>query len=149
MHIGCPKEIKPQEFRVGMTPNAVREAVAHGHTVSVETNAGTGAGFADADYTAAGAQIIATAEEVFAKEEINNRHFWRSVLQIIEAKDADAETLRLRTVNTGVLCASAFRYAKPPTSSLFPALANDSFTVMTSAGRASPTSREICDQISR
>jgi alanine dehydrogenase len=70
MHIGCPKEIKPQEFRVGMTPNAVREAVAHGHTVSVETNAGTGAGFTDADYTAAGAQIIATAEEVFAKADM-------------------------------------------------------------------------------
>jgi alanine dehydrogenase len=70
MHIGCPKEIKPQEFRVGMTPNAVREAVAHGHTVSVETNAGTGAGFADADYTAAGAQIIATAEEVFARADM-------------------------------------------------------------------------------
>ncbi len=70
MHIGCPKEIKPQEFRVGMTPNAAREAVAHGHTVSIETNAGAGAGFADADYVAAGAQIIATAEEVFAKADM-------------------------------------------------------------------------------
>jgi alanine dehydrogenase len=66
MKIGCPKEIKPQEFRVGMTPNAVREAVVHGHQVMVETNAGTGAGFTDADYVAAGAKILATAEEVFA-----------------------------------------------------------------------------------
>lgn len=66
MKIGCPKEIKPQEFRVGMTPNAVREAVVHGHQVMVETNAGTGAGFTDADYIAAGARILATAEEVFA-----------------------------------------------------------------------------------
>jgi alanine dehydrogenase len=66
MKIGCPKEIKPQEFRVGMTPNAVREAVVHGHQVMVETNAGTGAGFSDADYVAAGAKILATAEEVFA-----------------------------------------------------------------------------------
>jgi alanine dehydrogenase len=66
MKIGCPKEIKPQEFRVGMTPDAAREAVAHGHQVMVETNAGTGAGFTDADYTAAGAQIIATAAEIFA-----------------------------------------------------------------------------------
>ena len=66
MHIGCPKEIKPQEYRVGVTPNAVREAVAHGHRVTVETNAGTGAGFADADYIAAGAQIVGTATEVFA-----------------------------------------------------------------------------------
>ena len=66
MKIGCPKEIKPQEFRVGMTPNAAREAAVHGHDVMIETNAGVGAGFADADYIAAGARIIATAEEVFA-----------------------------------------------------------------------------------
>jgi alanine dehydrogenase len=66
MKIGCPKEIKPQEFRVGMTPNAAREAVVHGHSVMIEANAGVGAGFADADYIAAGATIIATAEEVFA-----------------------------------------------------------------------------------
>jgi alanine dehydrogenase len=70
MKIGCPKEIKPQEFRVGMTPDAAREAVAHGHQVMVETNAGTGAGFTDADYTAAGAQIIATADEIFARADM-------------------------------------------------------------------------------
>jgi alanine dehydrogenase len=70
MKIGCPKEIKPQEFRVGMTPNAVREAVNHGHAVFVETHAGNGAGFTDADYVAAGATIIATAEEVFAKADM-------------------------------------------------------------------------------
>ena len=67
MKIGCPKEIKPQEYRVGMTPNAAREAVAHGHSVLVETGAGVGAGFTDADYLAAGAQILTTAEEVFAQ----------------------------------------------------------------------------------
>jgi alanine dehydrogenase len=55
MKIGCPKEIKPQEFRVGLTPAAAREAVAHGHEVLVETGAGLGAGFEDADYTRAGA----------------------------------------------------------------------------------------------
>lgn len=66
MKIGCPKEIKPQEFRVGLTPNAAQEAVSHGHDVLVETGAGTGAGFEDAAYQSAGAQIIATAEEVFA-----------------------------------------------------------------------------------
>ena len=65
MKIGCPKEIKPQEFRVGMTPNAAREAVNAGHTVLIEAGAGVGAGFADADYVAAGAKMIATAEEVF------------------------------------------------------------------------------------
>ncbi|MFM2356751.1 MAG: alanine dehydrogenase [Pseudomonadota bacterium] len=70
MKIGCPKEIKPQEFRVGMTPNAAREAVQHGHQVFVETAAGMGAGFSDADYVAAGAKILATAEEVFAKADM-------------------------------------------------------------------------------
>ncbi len=66
MKIGCPKEIKPQEFRVGMTPNAAREAVAHGHAVIIETMAGTGSGFEDAAYVAAGATMVHTAEEVFA-----------------------------------------------------------------------------------
>ena len=70
MKIGCPKEIKPQEFRVGMTPSAVREAVLHGHEVFVETGAGTGSGFTDADYVAAGALMLTTAEEVFAKADL-------------------------------------------------------------------------------
>ena len=66
MHIGCPTEIKPQEFRVGVTPNAAREAIVAGHTVTIETNAGIGAGFTDEDYRDAGAQIAGTAAEVFA-----------------------------------------------------------------------------------
>ena len=65
MIIGCPKEIKPQEFRVGMTPIAAGEAVAHGHKVVIETQAGIGAGFPDEDYIAAGAEILGTAAEVF------------------------------------------------------------------------------------
>ncbi len=70
MHIGCPKEIKPQEFRVGLTPNAAREAVGHGHTVTMQTGAGIGSGFTDEDYTAVGARIADTAEEVFAEAEM-------------------------------------------------------------------------------
>ncbi len=66
MKIGCPKEIKPQEFRVGLTPNAAHEAVMHGHEVIVEAGAGIGAGFEDSDYVDAGATIIATAKEIFA-----------------------------------------------------------------------------------
>ncbi|WP_299297523.1 alanine dehydrogenase [uncultured Tateyamaria sp.] len=66
MHIGCPTEIKPQEFRVGLTPNAAREAVAHGHKVTVQAGAGLGAGFDDASYVAAGAAIAASAADVFA-----------------------------------------------------------------------------------
>ena len=70
MKIGCPKEIKPQEFRVGMTPATAGEAVAHGHDVLIETSAGNGAGFTDADYEAVGAKIAASAEEVFEKSEM-------------------------------------------------------------------------------
>ncbi|MEM7752665.1 MAG: alanine dehydrogenase [Pseudomonadota bacterium] len=66
MKIGCPKEIKAQEFRVGMTPTTAGEAVRHGHDVVIETAAGLGAGFSDADYVAAGATILPMAEEVFA-----------------------------------------------------------------------------------
>ncbi len=66
MLIGCPTEIKPQEFRVGVTPAAAREAVAHGHEVIMQTGAGVGAGFPDGEYTDAGARMIDTAEEIFA-----------------------------------------------------------------------------------
>ncbi|MCG7628742.1 alanine dehydrogenase [Epibacterium sp. MM17-32] len=70
MKIGCPTEIKPQEFRVGMTPDAAREAVSHGHQVMIQSGAGLGAGFPDADYTAAGATIIDSAEEIFASADM-------------------------------------------------------------------------------
>ncbi|MEX2520204.1 MAG: alanine dehydrogenase [Paracoccaceae bacterium] len=70
MLIGCPKEIKNQEYRVGLTPAAAREASARGHQVLIETGAGAGAGFPDADFTAAGARITETAEEVFAEAEM-------------------------------------------------------------------------------
>ncbi|MEW2912836.1 alanine dehydrogenase [Leisingera sp. JC11] len=66
MKIGCPTEIKPQEFRVGMTPDAAREAVLRGHEVVIQQGAGMGAGFTDEDYAAAGAVILDTAEEIFA-----------------------------------------------------------------------------------
>ena len=70
MKIGCPREIKPQEYRVGITPHAAREAIQHGHDVLIETHAGAGSGFSDADYIAAGARIIATAEELFASADM-------------------------------------------------------------------------------
>lgn len=70
MLIGCPKEIKPQEFRVGLTPDAAREVVDHGHQVIVQTGAGLGAGFDDTDYSAVGAQIVETAGEIFARADL-------------------------------------------------------------------------------
>ena len=70
MKVGVPKEIKTLEFRVGMTPAGVHELVHDGHEVFVETNAGAGIGMSDADYERAGARVLPTAEEVFAKSEL-------------------------------------------------------------------------------
>lgn len=65
MKIGCPKEIKNQEYRIGITPAAAQQAIAHGHDVAIEQNGGLGAGFTDEDYEAAGAKILPTAKDVF------------------------------------------------------------------------------------
>ena len=63
MRVGCPKEIKNHEYRVGLTPGSVREYIAHGHDVIVETNAGAGIGAGDDAYKAAGAKVVGTANE--------------------------------------------------------------------------------------
>ncbi|OFC68743.1 alanine dehydrogenase [Alteromonas confluentis] len=70
MLVGVPKEIKNHEYRVGLTPAAVKEFVTNGHSVVVENNAGTAIGFTDEMYIAAGAHIAATAEEIFAEAEM-------------------------------------------------------------------------------
>lgn len=70
MRVGCPREIKNHEYRVGLTPGAVREYVTHGHDVLVETGAGAGIGASDDTYRASGAKIARTAEEVFAKSDM-------------------------------------------------------------------------------
>lgn len=70
MLIGVPKEIKNHEYRVGMTPLSVREAIRHGHKVWVESGAGLGIGVTDEGYKAAGAQIIPSAGEIFLKADM-------------------------------------------------------------------------------
>jgi alanine dehydrogenase len=70
MLVGLPKEIKVHEYRVGLTPGAVRELVHHGHAVLVQTGAGTGIGADDAAYVAAGARIAPDAATVFAQAEM-------------------------------------------------------------------------------
>lgn len=65
MRVGVPKEIKNNEFRVGLVPASVRELVNRGHEVFVETNAGKGIGMSDDDYTAVGAEILDDAKSVF------------------------------------------------------------------------------------
>ncbi len=66
MKVGVPCEIKQQEYRVGLTPDAVREYTAAGHAVLVERNAGEAIGAADEHYVLAGATIAESAAEVFA-----------------------------------------------------------------------------------
>jgi alanine dehydrogenase len=86
MKLGCPTEVKAQEYRVGLTPNAAREAVASGHTVLIQQGAGLGAGFEDADYVAAGARIVGSAPEVFAEADM--------IVKVKEPQPAERAMLR-------------------------------------------------------
>jgi alanine dehydrogenase len=70
MRIGVPKEIKPQENRIGLTPDSVRTLVSEGHEVLVENNGGFEAGFDNDQYKNAGAKIIEKATDIFNDAEI-------------------------------------------------------------------------------
>ena len=86
MRVGVPREIKKNEHRVGLTPTAVREYVAHGHAVSVETGAGLGAGFTDEDFRRAGAAIVADAPTIFAGNDM--------IVKVKEPQKVEWEMLR-------------------------------------------------------
>ena len=70
MRIGVPKEIKPQENRIGLTPDSVKTLVSEGHEVLVENNGGFEAGFDNDQYKNAGAKIIEKATDIFNDSEI-------------------------------------------------------------------------------
>ncbi|HPJ23372.1 MAG TPA: alanine dehydrogenase, partial [Bacillota bacterium] len=70
MIIGCVKEIKKLEYRVGLTPSSVLEYVHHGHKVYIETNAGLNSGFTDQEYVNAGAEILSKASDVWNKSDM-------------------------------------------------------------------------------
>lgn len=70
MLVGVPKEIKNNEFRVGLVPSSVHELILNGHKVMVQKNAGAGVDFSDADYLAVGAEIVDTPEEIFARADM-------------------------------------------------------------------------------
>jgi alanine dehydrogenase len=80
MKIGIPKEIKNNEYRVGMTPESVAEAIHHGHQVFVESTAGNGIGALDADYLAVGAEVLDDPQTLFARAEM-----------IVKVKEPQAE----------------------------------------------------------
>lgn len=70
MIIGVPKEIKADEYRVGLVPATIKELTSRGHVVVVETRAGEGAGISDAEYAASGARVVAGADEIFLQAEL-------------------------------------------------------------------------------
>ena len=70
MRIGVPTEVKPDEFRVAATPAGVRELTGLGHQVLIQAGAGAGSRLPDADYVAAGATIVATADDVWADADL-------------------------------------------------------------------------------
>ncbi|SEN21566.1 alanine dehydrogenase [Nitrosomonas marina] len=84
MRIGVPKEIKTHENRVGLTPSSVRELTVHGHQVMIQKNAGLAIDLDDGRYQAAGAEIVETAEEIFARAEL-----------IVKVKEPQPEELKL------------------------------------------------------
>ncbi len=86
MIIGVPKEIKNNEFRVGLTPAGVKEFVAHGHAAVVEKSAGAGSSFTDAEYLAAGAELVDTAAEVFSRADM--------IVKVKEPQAAEIAMLR-------------------------------------------------------
>lgn len=70
MLVGIPKEIKPQENRVGLTPAGVRQLVGHGHRVLVETHAGEGSGLSNDEYAAAGAILVDSADDLWSQADM-------------------------------------------------------------------------------
>jgi alanine dehydrogenase len=86
MRIGVPKEIKVQEYRVGMVPAGVRELVGAGHEVLVETGAGNGIGVDDSQYEASGASIAGGAAEVFERSDL--------LVKVKEPQPVECEMLR-------------------------------------------------------
>lgn len=86
MLVGIPKEIKNREYRVGLTPASVRELIANGHDVVVEKDAGAAIGFPDETYEQAGAVVLGTAAEIFAKADM--------IVKVKEPQPVECEMLR-------------------------------------------------------
>ncbi|MEO1039220.1 MAG: alanine dehydrogenase [Pseudomonadota bacterium] len=88
MRVGVPKEIKVQEYRVGLTPNGAAELIANGHEVFVETQAGAGVGFGDEAYLAVGAKIVPDADAAFGEGEL--------IVKVKEPQPVECERLEAR-----------------------------------------------------
>ena len=86
MLVGVPKEIKNHEYRVGLTPSSVNELVKRGHKVIVERNAGAAIDFPDGEYLSAGAEMVESAAEIFARADM--------VVKIKEPQATECKMLR-------------------------------------------------------
>ena len=93
MRIGIPKEIKAQEYRVGLTPDAVADLVAAGHSLFVETGAGCGSGYSDDDYLAAGAQLSASMASLYQDAQL-----------IVKVKEPQASEVVLLQADHRLFC---------------------------------------------
>ena len=93
MLIGVPKEIKNHEYRVGLTPSSVKELVKHGHQVMIEHNAGVAIDFTNEEYVAAGAEIVSSAEEIFARGEM--------IVKVKEPQSQESEVAGRMSVKAG------------------------------------------------
>jgi alanine dehydrogenase len=104
MNIGIPKERRPFEFRVGLTPQAVQMLAEEGHLCYLEHNAGVGAGFSDQEYEQAGARVVYTPHEVFGRADL--------LLKIARPMYEELEWLRPGTTIMGLLHLSSSRLDK-------------------------------------
>src|SRR4051794_11244265 len=84
MLVGVPKEVKVHEYRVGLTPSTARELIVHGHKVIVQANAGTAIGLMDDMYRKIGAEVVATAADVFARADM-----------IVKVKEPQASEIKM------------------------------------------------------
>ena len=86
MKIGVPKEIKPQENRIGLTPESVKTLTSNGHEVLVENNGGFEAGFENDHYVSSGAKIVNNAEDIFNDADI--------IVKVKEPQSSEVEMIR-------------------------------------------------------
>ena len=100
MKVGVPAEIKPQESRVGLTPNSVEKLISHNHKVIIQDNAGLGAGFENSDYVKVGAKIAPSAGDVFNDSDM--------IVKVKEPLSEEVSMLRedqiLFTISTLICC---------------------------------------------
>ena len=108
MKIGVPKEIKPQENRIGLTPESVKSLVSNGHEVLVENNGGHEAGFDNDQYQIAGAKIVNDAQDIFNDSEI-----------IVKVKDPLSNEVKMIKENQIVFTYLHLAAAKELTEGLF------------------------------